>query len=210
MKKTITTLSLIALSSTVSHAALAWINEIDYDQPGADSGEFVEVFVSTSFAGNLSDLAVTLYNGSNSTSYGSDSLDTFTPGATIAGVGTYYSLTYAANGLQNGVSDGMALSNNGTLISFLSYEGTLTGSGGVADGVVSTDVGVAESNGDDPNESLFLTGTGSDVGDFTWSEGASLTLGAANTGQTITAVPEPSSIALLGLGGLATLLRRKR
>ena len=52
------------------------------------------------------------------------------------------------NGLQNGAPDGLALvfddGSTETVIDFLSYEGTITASGGPADGLTSTDIGVSE------------------------------------------------------------------
>jgi hypothetical protein len=60
----------------------------------------------------------------------------------------------------------------------------------------------------------FTTGAGyvdgTDTVDFVWSNGTvDPTFGVFN-GFAITAVPEPSSTALLGLGGLALILRRRK
>ncbi|MEL6657534.1 MAG: Calx-beta domain-containing protein, partial [Bacteroidota bacterium] len=55
----------------------AFLNEIHYDNAGGDVGEFVEVAVSTDFAGSLSDLVVFLYNGSGGAFYDSHDLSTF-------------------------------------------------------------------------------------------------------------------------------------
>jgi hypothetical protein len=69
-------------------------------------------------------------------------------------------------------------------IQFLSYEGTFTASGGVADGMVSEDIGVSEPYYTPVGYSLQLSGTGSTYGDFTWQSAAPATFGAVNTGQT--------------------------
>ena len=66
------------------------------------------------------------------------------------------------------VSDGVALVDpNGGVVQFLSYEGTFTATEGPANGMSSTDIGVAEDNGTTAvGKSLQLTGSG---GAFTWS-----------------------------------------
>ncbi|MEO1641166.1 MAG: ExeM/NucH family extracellular endonuclease [Pseudomonadota bacterium] len=122
----------------------ARINEFHYDNSGTDVGEFVEVRVGE--GQDATRLTVELYNGNGGAVYSTLTLPD-TPQSTTGGF-DYYLIKLPANGIQNG-PDGIALSNNGTLIEFLSYEGTFTGVGGAADGVASTDIGVAE-NGSTP------------------------------------------------------------
>ncbi len=154
----------------------ARINEFHYDNAGGDVGEFIEIRVNA--GGDASTLAVELYNGSNGSVYNTLSL----PAAPVSSDGTYdyYVINLPANGLQNGSPDGIALSNDGALIEFLSYEGTLSGVGGAANGVTSTDIGVAENGGTDIGDSLQRNDDG------TWDEAATNTSGAANI-----PVPEP-------------------
>ena len=71
-------------------------------------------------------------------------------------------------GIQNGAPDGLALDYDGTLIQFLSYEGSFTASGGAADGESSTDIGVTETSSTSTGKSLQLTGNGTQYLDFTW------------------------------------------
>jgi len=69
----------------------------------------------------------------------------------------------------------------------LSYEGTITGAvGTTADGVMSTDIGVAESGSTPIGESLQLTGSGEVYTDFTWTGPTTASLGDLNAGQTPT------------------------
>ena len=50
--------------------------------------------------------------------------------------------------------------DGGGVIQFLSYEGTITASGGVADGMTSADIGFSEPDSTDVGMSLQLKGTG--------------------------------------------------
>ena len=134
----------------------AFLNEIHYDNTGGDVGEFVEVAVSTAFAGSLSDLVVYLYNGGGGAFYDSHDLSTFTAGTTAGGY-TFYSK--AIDGIQNGAPDGFALADGGTLVEFLSYEGSFTATDGPASGVTSTDIGVSETSSTAVGESLQRVGT---------------------------------------------------
>lgn len=129
------------------------INELHYDNAGGDVGEFVEIRVAAGT--DVTNALVELYNGSNGEVYASAGLDA--GDLTTDGTFDYYVLDIAdfgTSGIQNGAPDGLALSDNGTVIEFLSYEGTLTAMGGVADGLTSTDIGVAENGGTEIGQSL--------------------------------------------------------
>lgn len=116
------------------------INEINYDTPGTDSGEFVEV---RSDAGtDVSNYQVLLYNGSDGKVYATLPLSSAT--TTSDGTYDYYVVTY--NGIQNGSPDGVALVDGSTVIEFLSYEGGMTATNGPAQGMTSVDIGVAQNN----------------------------------------------------------------
>ncbi|MCB2206922.1 MAG: choice-of-anchor J domain-containing protein [Bacteroidetes bacterium] len=171
----------------------AWINEFHYDNEGTDMNEFIEIVIEDAGSYTLSDFAVTLYNGNNSGSYDTKTLDQFTVGATTDGF-TFYYYDYPENGIQNGESDGICLSYAGTLIpgQFLSYEGTLTAADGPAIGITSTDIGVSESSATTADQSLQLSGTGTQYGDFVWQEPAMNTKGDLNNDQSFdTFVPDP-------------------
>jgi hypothetical protein len=162
----------------------AWINEIHYDNDGTDNGEFIEIVIEDASSYTLSDFQVDLYNGSDGTSYNSETVNNFTEGTTVGNYTIYY---WEVSGIQNGAPDGMALSYNGTLISgqFLSYEGTFTATNGPANGYTSTDIGVSETSSTPLGESLQLSGTGTQYSDFTWQGPATDTKGNVNNNQTI-------------------------
>ncbi|MFZ3582819.1 Ig-like domain-containing protein [Loktanella sp. DJP18] len=110
--------------------ATAYINEIHYDNAGGDVGEFIEVAgpVGTDLAG----WSLVLYNGNDGSVYGTSPLSGILTGDGALGFAT---VSYPANGLQNGSPDGVALVNaSGTVVEFLSYEGTLTATAGPAAG----------------------------------------------------------------------------
>ncbi|MBL1212407.1 MAG: T9SS type A sorting domain-containing protein [Ignavibacteriae bacterium] len=167
----------------------AWINEFHYDDVGADSDEFVEIIIEDGSAYTLSDFQVNLYNGNGGVSYNSRTLDTYTVGDIINESGktfNLYSFNYTSeNGIQNGAPDGLALSYQGTLIQFLSYEGTFAATDGPANGVMSTDIGISES-GTSEGSSLGLEGNGTQYSDFTWvAFDASATPGSQNGNQAL-------------------------
>lgn len=166
-----------------------FINEIHYDNAGADEGEAIEVAgpAGTDLAG----WSLVLYNGSNGAVYDTTALSGVVPDQQN-GFGTLY-FTYPTNGIQNGSPDGVALVDAaGSVVQFLSYEGTLTAVDGPANGMTSTDIGVAEDSGTAVGDSLQLAGEGAVYEDFTWNSAAPNTFGSVNTGQTFTTGPGPT------------------
>jgi hypothetical protein len=163
----------------------AWFNEIHYDNVGTDVNEFIEVVVENTSSYNLANFKVELYNLTGGVVYDTKSLTDFTVGATFGNF-TFYTYNYTVNSLsiQNGSNDGMALSYLNFLIpgQFLSYEGTLTGTGGSANGVLSTDIGVSEP-GSPAGSSLQLSGVGTQYSDFIWQPEALNTAGNLNNDQ---------------------------
>ena len=182
-------LPLFALAVTLfAPAAMAqvFINEIHYDNAGTDTGEAIEV--AGAAGTDLTGWSLVLYNGSNGAVYNTIALS-----GTLAdqqgGFGTAF-VALPSNGLQNGAPDGIALVDaSSTLVQFLSYEGTFTAVGGPADGVLSTDIGVAEGSSTAIGDSLQLAGTGNSYADFTWASEGPNTFGAVNTGQTFSGGP---------------------
>ncbi|MDD4375044.1 MAG: T9SS type A sorting domain-containing protein [Bacteroidales bacterium] len=161
---------------------IAWINEIHYDNDGGDVDELIEIVIKNPGNYDLSKFLVNLYNGNGGTSYDTETADDMTEGNTIDTY-TFFTWSTFANGIQNGAPDGMALSYDGTLIQFLSYEGTFTATDGPANGIESTDIGVSETGTTPAGYSLQLSGTGTAYNDFTWQEPATATPGALNNNQ---------------------------
>ena len=174
-----------------------FINEFDYDDNGADSGEFVEIVAGPGFIGSLEDVILLLYNGADGTTYGSHSLSTFTPGNVTASGHRIYSKLIA--GIQNGAPDGFALVVNGMVTQFISYEGQFQATAGAANGITSTPIGVSQTGSEPEGESsLGLIGSGGTYSSFTWTKfsGIPYSVGQQNPGQTFTTPPQPQGIAI--------------
>jgi Hint module len=122
-------------------APIAWVNEIHYENWFADEGEFIEIAHT---GGNVNGYKIVLYNGATAVrkSYATIviSNSTSTDGFTVVHTPQ----------IQNGGNrtidpDAIAfVHSNGTLLEFLSYEGSFVAADGVANGATSTDIGVAE------------------------------------------------------------------
>lgn len=187
--------SFVLISTTLfGFGQNVWINELHYDNAGSDVGEFLEVVIENPGSYTLSDFEVYLYNGSNGTTYNNESMDNFTAGTTV---GNFTIYTWYPSSIQNGAPDGLALVYQGTVITdqFLSYEGSLTATDGPANGLTSTDIGVAESSSTPIGESLQLSGSGTSYPDFVWNAPAAETPGNENNGQTLGGAldPEPTN-----------------
>jgi len=176
------------LISGLSFGQTVFINEIHYDNAGGDLNEGIEI--AGPAGTDLSTYSLTLYNGSGNASYNTLALTGTIPDEGGSGYGAVW-FGYAVNGLQNGAPDAIALDNGGSLIQFLSYEGTMTGSGGVADLILSSDIGVIENGADPIDTSLQLTGTGLTYSNFSWTGPVAHSRGFINAGQTF-GTPVPS------------------
>ena len=171
---------------------MPFINEIHYDNAGGDTGEFVEI--AGAAGTDLTGWKIVLYNGANGASY-----NTVTLTGTLAnqqnGFGTIH-VAYPTDGIQNGAPDGIALVDaSGTVVQFLSYEGSFTATNGPALGMTSVNVGVSET-GTQSGTSIGLVGSGTAAADFSWSLIADDTPGGVNAGQSFGGVvpPQPGTL----------------
>jgi Lamin Tail Domain len=95
------------------------INEVDYDQVGADGDGFVELKNTGTTEIDLTGVALVYVDGADSAEYGREALTgTIAAGAHLV----------VAGDAQNGVPDGVALvdTDDGALLDALSYEGGIT------------------------------------------------------------------------------------
>jgi hypothetical protein len=177
------------------------INELHYDNVGVDVGEFIEVVTEPSQrAGVLAGLDVLyLYNGGDGRVYRQANLEDFSFHGTWADGMDYYSQAFS--GIQNGSPDGLALADHGSVVEFLSYEGSFVATDGPAAGLTSIDIGARESP-------LTLIGSSLQRMDFGghWvlTEGTN-TRGATNSCNTIP-VPQALGLAVVGLAALTCIL----
>jgi hypothetical protein len=135
MTKTFT-LTLFFFFSFISlRAQIVVVNEVDYDQPGNDSAEFIELFNrDTINPGNLLNYVVILFNGSNSTVYDSIIMPSFllsygqhyvicNSGGLVPNCNLVHGASYDM--IQNGAPDAIAIKHriSQTIVDAVSYEG---------------------------------------------------------------------------------------
>jgi endonuclease I len=134
----------VLLESSSGGTGQLVINEVDYDQPGLDTDEFIEIYNSGSTAVDLSTVVLELWNGSGTALY--DTINLSSAGSSLAAgkylvVGTstvvnnlpggVLSVTFGAadNNVQNGGSNGDAilLRDGTTTLDSMSYEALVNG-----------------------------------------------------------------------------------
>ncbi len=196
-------------------AGAAWINEIHYDNTGADADEGVEIAGPAGLS--LTGWSLVGYTGSNTLRYDTVLLSGVLPDQEN-GFGT---LWFSFLGLQNGSPDGLALIDAaGGVVEFLSYEGSFTAGDGPAAGLSSVDIGVSEPNDTPVDMSLQLRGVGNTSAQFTWTSPGPHTRGAVNSDQSFVpdggaGVPAVSAwgvvvASLLVVAAAAVVFRRQR
>ncbi len=168
-----------ASTSPNSNGAIsAFINEIHYDNSGADQGEAIEIAGTAGL--DLDGWSICLYNGNGGSLYNTRNLS----GVISNSTNGFGFVTESISGIQNGSPDGIALvDDQGSVVQFLSYEGSFTATNGPAAGLTSTSIGVSESSSTSIGFSLQLQGNGSSYADFTWAIPQANTFGSVNTGQ---------------------------
>ncbi|MCF7804138.1 MAG: T9SS type A sorting domain-containing protein [Candidatus Marinimicrobia bacterium] len=132
------TIAAILLALPLQIFAQIFINEIDYDQPSTDTGEFIEL---TGTAGTYNNVTIVLMNGNGNTPYNTIDLGNITLtdetngfGFYVIGTGTVseadFNFSNPDNNVQNGAPDGVELQVDGTIVDAASYEGELNDSNG--------------------------------------------------------------------------------
>ena len=172
------------------------INELDYDQAGTDTAEFIEVFNPTSSASSLADLALVFFNGASSPAAEYYRVALSEAGASLPAGGYLVvhlaevtpapgalSILKTAMAIQNG-PDAVALVNvrDNSVLDALSYEGAST-QGKLGNGTV-LDIAEGDAAPADPGDgSLCRIPNGQDTDDNSadFSLSSTPTPGAANT-----------------------------
>jgi len=178
MKALLASISLCLMTSMAF--GQLFINEIDYNQPSTDTGEFIEI---AGLAGTYNSISVELMNGNNNSVYYTVDVGTITLtdqsngygfyviGST--GMGTEIEISPGSYGwLQNGDPDGVMLKINGVIVDAVSYAGEMIDTGGNAMEDGSIDFA-------SPDSSISRIG----IDGSPW-EHTDITLGAVNTNQT--------------------------
>ncbi len=208
MRAFVAFLAVFLCANAASADTRIWINEFNYGNLGAGESEFVEIVVNQNPGGpgfnnpQLDEIQVDLYDGATGTTYATTTLDQL-PKTSDAQL-DYFLWDIS---MQDGDPDGISLAVFSATSQFFSYGGTFTATNGPALGILSTDIGFTESDTNDVNQSIGLTGVGETFEGFSWSAPMTATPGSLNMGQT---VPEPGSGLLLASAAVWCLSRRRK
>ena len=145
------------------------LNEIHYDNAGADIAEFIEIRAETGL--NIRSFSLEFYDGASGALYGDAVLLRALP---VSSDGVYDYYVIDAAGLADDIG-GVALVNGVEVIDAIAYEGSFTASDGTASGVDFEDIGVAQ----DPNTALGQSLQRQEDG--SWAGPIDDTRGVANT-----------------------------
>ncbi len=149
------------------------INEVDYDQPGTDFAEFIELRNNGSEAVDLAPYQVVLVNGNGDSVYKTIDLPAVSLAAgdyfVICGdsdevLGCDLDVSPDSNLVQNGAPDAVAIVLNGTVVDALSYEGSVAAPYTEGSGAGS-DNSSGGTGGPNENKSLSRLPDGNDTDD---------------------------------------------
>jgi len=124
--------AVLSFFPALSYAAVV-INEFDYDQPGTDDAEFIELYNGGGSSVSLDGYVIDLINGSTGSAYRSFDLTGFvlSPndyfvvcGNTATVANCNFDIGASTNRLQND-NEGIALFNGASLIDSVTYEGVI-------------------------------------------------------------------------------------
>jgi DNA/RNA endonuclease G (NUC1) len=174
------------------------ISEFHYDNAGTDSAEKVEISYPTGT--NLTGWRIILVNGNGGANYRTTLVTTGAAGA-ACGDRSVTVVSYAANGIENGSPDGIALMRaDSTIADFISYEGITVATASPVAGTVSRDIGIDEPGTTPLNQSLQMDSEGTWTGPTTSTFGTCNDNGAVAPGNVVTsvAVNPSASTGLVG------------
>lgn len=185
-------LLIIFLAPLTSQASLIFINEIHYDNVGADKNEFVEISGTAGL--NLLDWSFQFYNGSTGLVYKTYTIDDITFDDTSNGFGFLaFKVSGIQNGSSNGIGDGIAIvDSNDQVMQFISYEGAFEAKDGAALGIFSHNISISQSSAPE-GKSMQLTTSGNNYNDFEWVVEDN-TYGSKNIGQSFVSEQSPITV----------------
>lgn len=216
--------SLILLSIATSSQAAVVINEVDYDQPGSDTAEFIELFNAGTKPASLEAFTLELVNGSSGSTYNSFDLAglAITAGGYLvlcnsASTVVNCNIEVASSGwIQNGGSDGdaIALLSAGTIVDTIAYEAI----GNLPDSYTEgNSFAVADSNRINMSIARLPNGfdsnnNSSDFNSACITPGSSNISGTGDCSISVNPVPIPAAVWLFGSGlvGMISIGRRKK
>ncbi len=190
----------LTVNASVATTGLV-INEVDYDQVGTDSTEYIEIYNPTASAISLSGIKVFLVNGNGNATYTvvdlssgvSLAANSYLVIANAAFLGTItasveITLPGTSDLVQNGAPDGIALvdTNTNTIVDAFSYEGSMTAAVLTGVGTFSlvegTALAAATADSNTVVGALIRSPNGTDTNNAAtdWAFTAILTPGAAN------------------------------
>lgn len=205
MKKSILFFSLALFSLMVaaqggsSFTTNLWINELHYDNAGIDTLEGFEV--AGPAGTDLACYKAYMYNGNGGGIYDSLLLTGVIPNEGCGFGAIWFPLP--SGGLQNGAPDGLAIAfmpsvtgcgspGSDQLIDFITYEGALTGTSGIASGIAAVNIIATEAANSPVGTSIqVLNGPENGLGTNlrVWCTGKIRTPGLLNAGQNFCAAP---------------------
>jgi len=209
----------LSLLPAFSNAAIV-INEFDYDQPGTDDAEFIELYNNSGASVSLDGYVIDLVNGFNSRIYRSFDLSGFvlSPrdyfvvcGNTMTVANCNFDIGASTNRLQND-NEGIALFDGMSLVDSVTYEGVIAPYTEGALGTIADPGSVAA-----VSLSRFVNGFDTNINASDFTLGCA-TPGAANIADngncaSVSTVPVPATVWLFGSGLVSFLgvmrLRRK-